>query len=484
MMITKIKQSLRNLFSRKHHQVEPEVFAQGVTVPYLINDPTTPELVKEVSLPSHPKHLNFWVKGYNRGVVKCGTSQHQAANCYVTVANCIDYMQNIISPSLPRWAATNKLAIIPNAGRNLNAYYDRKHLKFFWDINRKNNRRIYTADSSDIVAHELGHAILDAMRPDFWSVQALEIWSFHESFADITAMLSLMQHDEVLKQALKETGGNLWKSNVISKLAEEMGDAIHALTKGRNGRRPGALRDATHNFRYISPSRLPKQAPDNKLCAECHSFGRVFLNAWYTIMIKIYELECKNHKPIDALKLSRDVCAKYLIDSIPLTPRVGNYTEAAAKTFLAMARKSGSYQNIIRKVFIKKRILKSDIKMLSNTTLDDFVIGKSDEVIHESDRTIVKITGQRFVQLDFGEINSLSVGNHDLTKLDLEVPTDSYYEFDTNGTLIDEIIPDMKNIKQDAYDCILSIAQDDSLGNDSNTMWEVQDNKLLRTFIE
>ena len=123
---------------------EPEIVAQGITVPYLINDPTTPELVKEVTLPSHPKHLDFWVKGYNRGVVKPGTSQHQAANCYVTIANCIDYIQDVVSqsrPRIPRWAAVQKLAIVPNAGKMLNAYYDRQHLKFFWDISPKTKKK-------------------------------------------------------------------------------------------------------------------------------------------------------------------------------------------------------------------------------------------------------------------------------------------------------------------------------------------------------
>ena len=115
------------------------------------------------------------------------------------------------------------------------------------------------------MAHELGHAILDAMRPDFWSVQALEIWSFHEAFADITAILSLMQHDEILDRALYETKGDLSKPNVISRLAEEMGDIIYEITRGRGGMKPGALRNATNKFRYIHPSKLPKNAPNNKL---------------------------------------------------------------------------------------------------------------------------------------------------------------------------------------------------------------------------
>ena len=41
-----------------------------------------------------------------------------------------------------------------------------------------------------MVAHEIGHGLLDAIRPDLWSAAFLEVGAFHESFGDCIAILS------------------------------------------------------------------------------------------------------------------------------------------------------------------------------------------------------------------------------------------------------------------------------------------------------
>ncbi len=45
---------------------------------------------------------------------------------------------------------------MPAAGADMNAYYDRRSLRFFYYNHR--GRNVYFGDSADIVAHELGHA--------------------------------------------------------------------------------------------------------------------------------------------------------------------------------------------------------------------------------------------------------------------------------------------------------------------------------------
>src|SRR5690606_12681293 len=146
--------------------------------------------------------LSFLVNGH---VSNPKTEQQQrAANVYITIGQSVNYFQERAKTPVRRWAATNQLSVVPVAGNMLTAYYDRTSLKFFFELNPSNMKVVYTADSTDIVAHELGHALLDAMRPDFWSIQALEIWSFHEAFADISAIMSIMQYDVILERALAE----------------------------------------------------------------------------------------------------------------------------------------------------------------------------------------------------------------------------------------------------------------------------------------
>ena len=130
---------------------------------------------------------------------------------------------------------------------------------------------MYFADSSDIVTHELGHAMLDAMRPDFWSVQALEVWSFHEAFSDIVAMFNLMSYDVALNKMIVETKGDLSVSNSVSRLAEEVGILIRNVTRDPL-HLPNALRDpAVEVFKYEEPATLPAETSNNKLAAECPS---------------------------------------------------------------------------------------------------------------------------------------------------------------------------------------------------------------------
>ena len=104
----------------------------------------------------------------------------------------------------------------------------------------------------------MGHGILDTLRPDLWSAVAMEIWSFHESFGDIMAIISALQYDEVINYTLSETSNNLSLSNTVTKLAEELGIAIYNVYNGASWGAPNnALRDASVDFNYVRPSLLP-----------------------------------------------------------------------------------------------------------------------------------------------------------------------------------------------------------------------------------
>jgi hypothetical protein len=102
---------------------------------YQINDPTTPDLRVEVSPPASPRpRIN--VKGYAGGGHPFGSAKAQAANCYVTLAVTTNYFQQLIkNKQVNRWPGTSILKAIPRAGVQLNAYYDRRHLKFFYGTN-------------------------------------------------------------------------------------------------------------------------------------------------------------------------------------------------------------------------------------------------------------------------------------------------------------------------------------------------------------
>lgn len=73
----------------------------------------------------------------------------------------------------------------------------------------------------DVVAHEVGHCIVYAIMgvPDPDTTQA-EYYGFHESAADLTALLASLHFDSVIDELLVATHGNLYTLNLVSRIAE------------------------------------------------------------------------------------------------------------------------------------------------------------------------------------------------------------------------------------------------------------------------
>ena len=131
---------------------------------------------------------------------------------------------------------------------------------------------VYSGESPDIVAHELGHAVLDAIRPQLWDAAAAEPAAFHEAFGDISAIFAALQLESLRKAVLLETEGKLYRNSRLSRVAEQLGWAIRQ-------RHPDAvdsdsLRNAVNSFFYRDPQTLPPRAPAGDVVV-----GAAFLRA-------------------------------------------------------------------------------------------------------------------------------------------------------------------------------------------------------------
>jgi len=440
---------------------------------FVINDPSTPDLMISATIPTVGA-LKYAVQGFS--AAPKNVAEKRALNCHIAIGNCINAVQSKMKTPIQRWASTSMLNVIPSAGVDLNAYYDRRSLRFFYySLGGKNT---YFADSVDIVTHELGHAVLDSMRPDFWNVQSLEIWSFHEGFSDIVAMFNLLNYDAVLARVLKDTNINLRTSNVASRLAEEVGALIRAVTNDPTYL-SNALRDpAVETFRYIDPSSLPTDAPNNQLAAESHSFGRVFSAAWYNALTRTFELLLsKGKNPTVALQSSRDICFSVLVRAIPVSPRVNKYYNAVAKCMVAVARDIGpEYSKIFSDVFAEWGIISpTAVRSLSSKCRSEITMGlkRGDNVIKTRDGGVIISMRRPSVARIYETpmVGTLSCA----PDLQFEMPGDSYYEFDASGNLVDEIEPDHAELLKSSAICVGQALSDD--------MWEQSGGKLVRKFI-
>lgn len=353
----------------KKNVVKPVAKAFASMIEYQANDPTTPELKISMDLPPLPNPCPpFHVDGFTGQDGPAGSIQNQACGVYTTMTLSLTQCQRILTKPIIRWPALCPLVANPRSGKMFNAYYDRYFLNFFYDTDPKTGQIVYTCESTDVVAHELGHAILDALRPDLWAVQSVEIQAFHEAFGDINAILTELTMPAVVAMVMLETNGDLKLPNCVAKIGEQMGLAIYH-AKGGDGIPPNfALRSAINEFRYAAPETLPTRAPDTQLAGEPHSFSRVFAGGWYDALVNIYQQEkAKGLNNLDALHVARDKFSSITYNGIRTAPVTARFFSSVLKAMLTYDLQTGGhYQQAIKDGFEKHNIQPSDsVSMLS-----------------------------------------------------------------------------------------------------------------------
>ena len=144
----------------------------------------------------------------------------------------------------------NRLIVVPQAGVAENAYYDRnsKSLQFYYFSDDK-GRRIYTCQSSDIVNHEFGHAVLDGIRPHYLEAVSPQTGAFHEFLGDMTAILMTMRNNSFRNALAAQTKGMLSGNNILSDLAAEFGEAVEGQPYLRSGANKFTMRDMKRELR-------------------------------------------------------------------------------------------------------------------------------------------------------------------------------------------------------------------------------------------
>jgi len=264
---------------------------------------------------------------------------------------------NFWTPLLPpgtRWTAISPLRVTLAAGQSLNASYNRAlGLRFFQQTVQ--NVTITAAESPDVVCHELGHAILDAIRPELFSAANVEGAAFHESFGDITSILAALQLPSLRAKVLAETQGRLNVNSRLSRVAEQLGWGIRQLSPTAVD--SDSLRNAANRFFYQPPSQLPPSAPSTQLSTEEHSYSRVFTGAFLDALAGMVNT-VGGASDTNLLVVSRDL-GQLLIDAVLIAPITARYfSQVAANMIQAdQTRNGGRYRNALRRAFVQHGIL-------------------------------------------------------------------------------------------------------------------------------
>jgi hypothetical protein len=141
--------------------------------------------------------------------------------------------------------AGHQIQVAPHAFADANAFYsDQAHgLYFGYFPSADGKRRILSCLSHEIVAHETAHALLDGLRERYTDPSSPQQSGFHEGFADIIALLSILSAKEVVKrvvdlglpgarrESIRRTDitTSALKNSGLFGLAQEMGSELSAV---------------------------------------------------------------------------------------------------------------------------------------------------------------------------------------------------------------------------------------------------------------
>lgn len=209
-----------------------------------------------------------------------------AMHTFATVQKVIEMFTEVIEHKYGEftWAwGKDPITVHPFAGKAANAYYSRgqKALKFFYF--EKDGKTIYTCTSMDIVAHEVGHALLDGMQPGYLVSKNSETFALHEAFGDLTAIFFMLSQLDICQDIFVESKGNLDKDTFFARIAEQFGRALIGKPSLRNANNDKTMNDVSN---------------------QAHDKSQVFTGAIYNILEKTFNLEA-NKSPIQLYALGK-----------------------------------------------------------------------------------------------------------------------------------------------------------------------------------
>lgn len=296
----------------------------------------------DISEPAKPDNKGSYISGLN-------TPQFDRVNAYLFTVKTLKMYEEALGREVSWAFPSEQIKIHPRAGKMANAYYNRwgEEIKLFHFKHRfKEDQTCYTSEMADVVTHETGHAVLDALRPNYigWGNQAGAI---HEGFGDSTAMLVAMMNDDLIERVVKSTGGDLRKENVIASLAEQFGEAIYGNKL--------YLRNAINDLKM-------SDFTSGKESDEVHNFGRLFGGMFYDVIVEIAQFYSKE-MPLDkALMKTREDLTKLFARAMgDFSPTVNVYYADIAKALLKADRIdfNGQYNHLLSKVFVEREVLDS-----------------------------------------------------------------------------------------------------------------------------
>jgi hypothetical protein len=297
------------------------------------------------------------------GIYDPSTAEFRYWNAESALARGINFWGPLLPPGTQFSTVQQPMQVQMDEDVDFNAFYARDSgLNFFHgDVDKVDPPvTAFSAESPDVVCHELGHAILDAVKPELFDAMSSEVAAFHEAFGDMSSMLSALQLPSMREFVLNQTGGDLSKNSRLSQLARQLGWAIRVQISAQ-AVDSDCLRNTDNTFFYQDPATLPPSAPATQLSSEPHAFSRVFSGAFLNVLANMFQIGPAETQPSDADKLQAISVAagKLLIEGVRVAAvGSGFYSQVAAGMIQAdQSLNGGRYRTALSSSFVQHGIL-------------------------------------------------------------------------------------------------------------------------------
>jgi hypothetical protein len=193
-----------------------------------------------------------------------------------------------------------------------------------------------------IVAHETGHAILDAMKPG-WLLAGNppQTGGLHESFGDLTAIFLALNQLDQCEALIAQTKADLHAKNFLSDLAEQFGLALG---------RPNGQRNADNNLKLSEAG------------TEVHAISQVFTGGLFDVLADMFAHD-RNPELKDDASVLHDTAgylASVLIRGLQQAPNTAATYASVVNKMLAIVTADGkpaAYRQAIVNAFSFREVI-------------------------------------------------------------------------------------------------------------------------------
>lgn len=215
--------------------------------------------------------------------------EFHARNVYAIVMRVLARFERALGRRIGWSFLGHQLTVAPHAFLDLNAFYSKDDRGIFFGYYPGDSGTVFTCLSHQVIAHETTHALVDGLRPDYLYPSSPDQAAFHEAFADVVAMLSVLSLREVVTAALDlhtSKDHKLIRASVLTEKALKEG-VLFGLAQQVGETMYGTHGTALRRSIQITPD---SKLSNSKEFKEPHRRGELLVAAVLGAFLKIWKL--------------------------------------------------------------------------------------------------------------------------------------------------------------------------------------------------